>query len=277
MRTLIWLALAALAASAADVRNDVEYGTADGVSLKMDLSIPDGDGPFPAVILVHGGGWQAGDKQKNFAPLFKPLSDGRFAWFTINYREAKKYRYPAAVDDVMQSIRYVQSHAKEFKVDPVRIALSGESSGGHLASYVGARYGIELHLKAVVPFFPPNDLEELLTGPGRTPTAVQGITAFLGISDPPDDTARKLLREASPVTFVRKGLPPFLFIHGTADQLVPFQQSVEMCDLLKKAGDSCETYPVEGAPHAIGVWERNPAFMSYKAKLVAWLHEKLGR
>src|SRR5580704_10415717 len=104
MRTLIWLALAASAAFAADVRNDVEYGLADGVSLKMDLSIPDGEGPFPAVILVHGGGWQAGDKQKNCKPLFKPLSDAGIAWFTINYRVAPKYRFPAAIDDVVQAI-----------------------------------------------------------------------------------------------------------------------------------------------------------------------------
>src|SRR5579883_126120 len=127
-------------AAAAGVQSDIEYGKAGGVSLLMDASIPDGPGPFPTVIVVHGGGWQNGDKQKNCAPLFEPLSKAGFAWFSVNYRLAPQYRYPAAVDDVVAAIRFIEAHAKEYKVDRKRVAITGESAGGHLVSLIGARY-----------------------------------------------------------------------------------------------------------------------------------------
>ena len=100
---------------------DIEYCKAGGASLKLDAWIPDGQGPFPAVIVVHGGGWQNGDKQVNCKPLFDPLSQAGFAWFTVNYRLAPAHRYPAAVDDVVEAIRYVESHAREYKVDLQRV------------------------------------------------------------------------------------------------------------------------------------------------------------
>src|SRR5215813_11451829 len=139
-------------AAAASLKSDIEYGNTGGVSLKMDASIPDGKGPFPTVIVVHGGGWQSGDKQKNYAPFFEPLTKAGFAWFTVNYRLAPEHHYPAAVDDVVQAIRYVEAHAKEYKVDMKRIAITGESAGGHIVSLIGARWGSELHIAAVVPF-----------------------------------------------------------------------------------------------------------------------------
>src|ERR1700747_2770014 len=128
-RFLCFVFLTAATAPAA-MRNDIEFAKADGVSLKRDAWIPDGEGPFPTVILVHGGGWQQGDKQTTFNPIFEPLSQAGFVWLTVNYRPGPKYHYPAAVDDVVSAIRYVEDHAREFKVDSNRIAISGESAGG---------------------------------------------------------------------------------------------------------------------------------------------------
>src|SRR5258708_17420245 len=108
-------------------------------ALTLDAYVPEGDGPFPAAILVHGGGFTRGDKQTYVKPLFDALTEASFAWFTINYRLSPKFKYPAAVDDVEAAIRYVKSHAAQYKVDPTRIALIGESAGGHLVSMVGAR------------------------------------------------------------------------------------------------------------------------------------------
>ena len=249
-------------APAATVTDDVEYAHPGDVSLKMDVSIPDGKGPFPAVILVHGGGWHGGHKQMYITPLFQPLTDANFAWFSIDYRLAPQYHYPAAMDDVVAAVRYLEAHAGQYKIRANRIALVGESAGGHLVALVGARYGKQLHLRAVVPFYPVTNMTE------RFP-ADTAIKIFLG------DPTPSLLREASPVTYITKGLPPFLFIHGTKDQLVPFQQSVEMCDQLKNAGVSCELYQVDGAPHGVGPWEKHPEWQGYKLKFISWLTEKL--
>src|SRR6202158_2818554 len=119
--------------------NDVHYGEVHGFQLTLDAHIPDASGPFPAAILVHGGGWVAGDKQQYITYIFQPLSDAGFAWFSVNYRLAPQYKFPADADDVEAGIRFVKANAARYKVDPRRIALLGESAGGHLVSYVGAR------------------------------------------------------------------------------------------------------------------------------------------
>jgi acetyl esterase len=268
------LVLSAGLAAAATLQSDIEYGKAGDVSLKMDAWVPDGKGPFPTVIVVHGGGWQNGDKEKNYKPFFEPLTKAGFAWFTVNYRLAPQYHYPAAVDDVVMAIRYIEAHAKEYKVDMKRVAITGESAGGHIVSLIGARYAQELHLAAVVPFYPVNDFEAIVVGPDKTAGAVKAVSAFLGFTEP-DEKARQLMRESSPITYVKKGMPPYLFVHGTTDPLVNFRQSEAMCAKMKQAGSQCEIYPVEGAPHGVVGWEKNPAWLGYKQKVPEWLHRTM--
>jgi acetyl esterase len=266
--------LAAVALHGAGLQSDIEYAKVGEVSLKMDAWIPAGEGPFPAVILVHGGGWQSGDKQFNFKQIFAPLSNAGFAWFSVNYRLAPKYRYPAAIDDVVQAIQYVETHAQQYKVDPKRIALSGESAGGHIVAMIGARYQSQLHIAAVVPFYPATDFVALVEGADKTDKAFRGVTQFVGVSEI-DDPARKLLREASPITYVHKGMPPYLFVHGTGDELCNFRQSQTMCDKMKQAGNSAEIYVLEGAPHWLARWENHPEWGGYKQKVTEWLKQAM--
>ena len=246
------------------VKAEIEYGKAAGVSLRMDAWVPEGPGPFPAVVMVHGGGWSAGDKEYNLKFFFEPLSRAGFAWFTVDYRLAPQYPYPSAIDDVVTAIKFVQAHAKEYRVDPKRIAITGESAGGHIAAYIGARYGKQLKLAAVVPFYPATDFVALTTGADKTPNILRSVSQFVGDAD---------LRDASPTTWVKKGIPPFMFIHGTKDPTLPFHQSESMCDLIRKAGGACELLRVEGASHWIGNWERNPEWLAYKQKVPEWLHK----
>src|SRR3954471_24214408 len=113
-----------ISAFAAETWRDVEYARAEGMSLRLDASIPEGKGPFPAAIIVHGGGWVRGDRRIDVAPLFKPLSDAGLAWFSISYRLATDVlHFGVAVADVEDAIRFVKEHAAEYKVDPGRIAL----------------------------------------------------------------------------------------------------------------------------------------------------------
>lgn len=133
-RLLLTQVASALMMAGVEVRKDIEFSRPSGEALTMDAHIPEGRGPFAAVILVHGGGWEAGDKRGVFIqPLFEPLDASGLAWFSIDYRLAPKHPYPAALLDVEEAIRYVKSHAREFRVDPHRIALMGESAGGHLS------------------------------------------------------------------------------------------------------------------------------------------------
>jgi acetyl esterase/lipase len=120
---VVCLLSASVSAAGIEVRNDIEFARPGGEPLLMDVHIPPGPGPHAAVILVHGGGWSAGSKQANFIqPLFGPLDESGLAWFSIDYRLAPKHPYPAAVRDVEESIRYIKAHAKEFRIDPKRLA-----------------------------------------------------------------------------------------------------------------------------------------------------------
>lgn len=268
---LAMLFLAATLAVAED-RNDVEFARPGGFPLTLDLHVPEGKGPFPTVIIVHGGGWVNGHKRTYVTPLFEPLTKAGFAWFTVNYRLAPKFQYPAALEDVQTAVKWVRDHAKEYKVDPKRIALMGESAGGHLVALVGAKNEKESRVAAVVDFYGVHDMEKRERS--RTEPS-KNLLQFFGVANLLDDAGVKKMREASPITYVRKGLPPFLFIHGTKDTQVPYDQSPHMCEALKKAGNRCEVFMVEGAPHGVGPWEKVPEHQAYKVKMVEWLRATL--
>ena len=274
LRSILAVFLLSVCASAAgiEVRNDIEFARRDGEPLLMDVHIPPGPGPHAAVILVHGGGWSDGSKQADFIqPLFKPLDESGLAWVSIDYRLAPKHPYPAAVRDVEEAIRYIKAHAKEFRIDPKRLALMGESAGGHLVALVATRSTPETRVAAVVPFYGAFDLEAL-QAPRKEVS--KGMTGFLGITDM-SEKSRAVLREASAANYVKKGLPPFLLIHGTKDEAVPYDQSVKFNAQLKAVGVKTEFYTVENGIHGVINWEKVPEQHSYKPVMLKWLRETL--
>jgi len=268
MRMLL-LCLLLLAPLLAEVRMNVEYARRGDLSLKLDAHVPDGAGPFPAVILVHGGGWEEGEKAGIFvAPLLPVLDRSGLAWFTIDYRLTPKYTYPAPMEDVQDAIRWVKKHAKEYRVDPNRIVLMGESAGGHLVALVAARPTADTSVAAVVPFYTPTDLNGVID---EIPDAQRLMHQLFGVQNF-DENARKRLKEASPITYVRRGLPPFLMICGTEDKIL-YKQSTKMCEQLKAAGTACDFYTVDGGIHGVMNWEKVPAQQGYKEYLIAWLRK----
>jgi alpha-L-fucosidase 2 len=268
---LLTLLTTCLAAAAADFR-DVEFGQAGGVRLKLDAHIPDGAGPFPAAILVHGGGWVAGDKEQYITYIFQPLSDAGFAWFSINYRLAPQFLFPADADDVEMAIRFVKANAAKYKVDLKRIALIGESAGGHLVSYVGVRGRAETRVAAVVSMYGVHDFVAAAIAWKPLP---HELFDLFGVKAVDADTA-KILIQASPVIYITKDMPPFLLMHGSKDEDVPYEQSVEMCNRMKQVGARCDLITIEGAPHGMDHWEPHPEFLWYKKALVDWLKKTLG-
>ena len=257
--------------SGSALKTDIEYGRAGGESLRLDVSIPDGRGPFPVVILVHGGGWGRGDKQSDLTPLFEPLTKAQFTWFSINYRLAPANRWPACFEDVQTATRWVKAHAAEYSGDPRRIALIGYSAGGQLVCQAAVLAKKDTRVQAVVGFAPPNDL---IADTERRGGLSKSLQALLN-RETVDEQTRALLKEMSPINHVRTGLPPFLLVQGDADKTVPYEQALSFQSRLKANGVACELITVKGAPHRLDDWDKYDP--TYKEKMIAWLKQALSR
>jgi alpha-L-fucosidase 2 len=204
-------------------------------------------------------------------PLFQPLSDAGFAWFSINYRLVTDVsQFGVAIDDVEAAVRYVKAHAVEYNIDPDRLALVGESAGGQLAAMAVLRGGTAGSVKAVVAFYTPTDLVSLMKNSTYIPAQIRDRV----VGTPWERLVLAGLAQLSPADNVRRNMPPFLFIHGTADSLVPISQSTTMCKRMREAGASCEVYPIEGAGHGIRWWTASEGAIADK-KMVEWLEREL--
>src|SRR5207253_9885165 len=126
------------------------------------------------------------------------------------------------VEDLEGAIRYVKSHAKEYKVDVNKLALIGESAGGHLVSMAGVHAKPDTRGQAVVAFYTPHDLERRAVEAKQISPAVRD---YLGAGQDLNEKTIRALHDASPINYVKPGLPPFLLLHGTKDPQVPYDQS----------------------------------------------------
>ncbi|MDX2269418.1 MAG: alpha/beta hydrolase [Bryobacter sp.] len=268
MRRFFLLSLLAVAAFAARHEKDIEFAKPGGFSLTLDASVPEGPGPHPAVIIVHGGGFVRGDKQTFVPPLFAPLEAGGFAWFSINYRLAPQFQHPAPAEDLAAAMKFLKQNAKRFNIDPARIAIMGESAGGTIVAHYGLTAKGDLKPKAVVDFYGIADWNLNLQIKGELS---ENAKQFLG----PLASSAEGRRKASAIAYVSRNAPPFLFIHGTKDAQVPYEHSPVLCKALEQAGARCEVFTLEGAGHGVGGWEKVPAFQTYKAKMVEWLKANL--
>lgn len=260
-------------AARAELKTNIEYSNVGGQALLLDANVPDGAGPFPVVIAVHGGGWCIGDKsgKGDFAPVLKALTANHFTWFSIDYRLGPTNHWPACFDDVQAAIRWVKAHSSEYKGDPNRIALLGYSAGGHLVCLAATVAEADTSVQAVVGLAPPTDLvadAERHGGVGRWPA----MRNLLGSGSMNDETV-KLLRQMSPINHVKPGLPPFLLMQGDSDETVLPPSTREFAAKLQQNGVPCELYFLKGPGHPIADWEKfDPA---YQQKLVDWLNQTL--
>jgi acetyl esterase len=281
MKRVLLCAVCLLAPARGEELKDVEYGRAGKSSLRLDAHVPDGAGPFGAVILVHGGAWVRGDRIDNVQPLLQPLSDAGFAWFSISYRLAGDLvRNPigtalhlgAAENDVRRAVAFVKEHAAEYRVNPNKIVLIGESAGGQLASMAGLSPNPGGAVAGVVAFYTPSDLASLARTSSLIPDGVRDAvkgTVF-------DDLLLAGLTEFSPIQHVSADAPPFLLIHGTDDPVVPIAQSERFCEKLRGAGVACELYRVDGGGHGMRGWE-SARLTGYKSEMIRWLRAVLSQ
>jgi len=278
------MALASTLAAAPVDQKDVEYGNPGGHSLLLDLHVPDGAGPFPAAILVHGGGFDEGSKSTNVRPLFEPLANAGYAWFSIDYRMAPKFRFPEAREDVDAAIKWVKANAAKYHVDTNRIVIIGESAGGLLVNYAGTHETKETRVRAVVDIYGPVDYGKLAELRRDHPdrfnmasinrhAANGGSIHFFG-AEQLDKEGLAKLHTISPIFAVHKGMAPFLAIHGTKDDQVVYEQSTAMCEAMHKVGATCDLITVEGGGHGMSGWKA-PEMQHWKPEMIAWLEKIL--
>jgi acetyl esterase/lipase len=244
-------------ATAADPDISVEHDLAylgEGRSEKLDLYMPAKAATgqrFPGIVIIHGGGWTSGTKRgAREQNIGTTLAKNGYVCISIDYALASKGNptWPRNLHDCKTAVRWLRAHAEKYHVDPDHIGVIGGSAGGHLALMVGLTrledgldpkepYGrLSCQVQALVDLYGPSDLVQR----GRDQVMLPGTQA----ENP------GLYRQASPVTYARKGNPPVLILHGTGDATVPVEQSRRMADALKQAGAECELILVEGAPHS---------------------------
>jgi acetyl esterase/lipase len=248
---------------------DVPYG--ESKAQKIDIYLPEkGDGPFPLIVHIHGGGFEIGDKRDDHMDTYLDGIRRGYVVASIEYRMSREAKFPAAVLDVREAIRFLKEHAEDYHFDPNRIGVIGGSAGGNLCAMLamnvenGNFYGEDLtkirkespYVKAAVCQFGPMNfatMEEQAKANGISEThpdpSTMAESKYLGINIPDADAA--LIAKANPATYAGEAMCPILVQHGTVDHLVPFEQSKEFVDkVIEKAGAQKVTYvPVEGADH----------------------------
>jgi acetyl esterase/lipase len=236
------------------VEKGIEYANPDNQHLMLDMARPDGDGPYPAVVCIHGGGFRAG-KREGYDRLIKTLAKNGYVAVTVTYRLAPKYQFPAAVYDVKAAVRWLRANAAKYHIDPARIAAIGGSAGGHLALFLGVtgdvkrfegdggNLGQSSRVACVVSFYGPSDFTKSY---GKSVDAADVLPLFLGGNL---QQARERHIEASPLYWVTPEAAPTLCVHGTKDNYVAFEQAQWIVDRLKAAGVEAELLPMEGSGH----------------------------
>jgi acetyl esterase/lipase len=275
-----------------DLRPGIVYATHDGVALAGDLYLPKGAGPFPALVAVHGGGWQQGVRGA-FQYWGPYLAERGYAVFAVSYRLAKKGNkmFPQAVQDVLAGIQFLRGSAGEFKIDPERIGVFGASAGGHLASlaalsgnafaggYPQDKFAaVSTKVKAIVGIYGVYDLKEMYHRYGMQSPRENNIENFLGTT--PMEHPR-LYFDASSInyaTVANNQIGVFLSV-GTEDDLVDRAKQTDAFQLaLKQAGFFVRTCILPGAPH---YWANDPieepgSYSGFVApRIVRFLQERL--
>jgi acetyl esterase/lipase len=225
------------------VTKDVVYASPEGLPQVMDIFFPKSPGPWPCVVMVHGGGWSEGDK----TGFDLGLSGHGYLVASVNYRLHPDFHFPAMIEDVKAAIRFLRAHAAEYNLDPERVAILGHSAGGHLAALaglagkeagwdVGDDLAYSSEVRAVVELSGPSDLR--LSFPAADIEALR-FSVF--------EAAQ--WEKASPVTWARAGAPPFLIIHGEKDEVVPIEHARVLHAALKRAGGTVSLVSVWNAGH----------------------------
>jgi acetyl esterase/lipase len=253
------------------IKSWIAYAKRGDENLHMDMARPEGAGPFPAVVCIHGGGWEIGHRVTHHRTIRLLAAHGYVA-VSIDYRLAPKHKFPAQIEDAKAAVRFLRSGAADYGIDPLRIAAMGESAGGHLALLLGTldeKDGLDgqgdgdrrsSKVAAVVNYFGPTDLTRWKIPPlvddllhkkfGRRSDSL--LENFLGTCD----RKAPIMVQASPINYIDAGDAPVLTFHGLLDPIVPAEQAILLHEALRKAGVAEKLVTLPMASHGWGGAER---------------------
>ncbi len=234
----------------------IEYANPDNQHLQLNMARPkEGDGPFPVIVCIHGGGFRAGNRSSYDGQCIRLAQHGYVA-VTISYRFAPKYPFPAAVHDVKAAVRWSARQRGEVSNSiPTVIGVTGGSAGGHLAQFLGVTADVKdfegdggnpqqsSKVACVVNYYGPSDFTKSY---GKSVDAAEVLPLFLGGNL---ETHRQQHILASPLSWVTPHAAPTLCIHGTKDNYVAHEQAEWLIERLKACGVEAELLSLEGAGH----------------------------
>lgn len=259
---------------------DIEFAKPDGYSLKMQILAPmkgvDAEKKrYPLIVFVQGSAWTKPNQYFEIPQLSRYASAG-YVVATVTHRSAFEAKAPAFLQDVKSAIRFLRANAEKYRIDPERVAIWGTSSGGNTALLCGVCDGVEgldvgenlgcsSAVKCVVDCFGPTDLVKMATVQyvpdenGNEPGG-DGPNLFEALAgqklDRKDLKTLEPLAAISPINYVEPGkkYPPFLILHGDADPVVLYEDSVMMAEKLDACGADVRMVRVTGAPHEGSFW-----------------------
>lgn len=234
----------------ADVKKDILYCN----DQKLDIYYPRKAvlAKAPAVIYMHGGGWENNDKasEASMLDMLEPLRDEGYAIVSIDYRKLPQFSYPAPVQDALCSVRYINAEQKNLGLEPQKIALFGFSAGGHLAAMVGTMDSKNALTEGQVYADQPSRVKAVVTlaglldfDEGLRNNNVLRIRYFLKNAN---------WHSAAPIAYVTPDDPPFLLIHGLQDQYVSPEQDILFAKKLTENGVASEVLHINNAEHGLG-------------------------
>lgn len=233
----------------------LEYSNPDDTHLQLNLARPKtGNGPFPTVLCIHGGGFRAG-KRESYDALCVKLAERGYVAVTMTYRLAPKHKFPAAVHDTKAAVRWLRANAAKYKINPDKLGVTGGSAGGHLAQFLGVTANVpqfegtggnanqSSRVTCVVNVYGPSDFTKSY---GKSVDAHEVLPLWFGGDL---STHQALHIQASPLYWVTPNAAPTLCIHGTEDKYVAHEQAIWLIDKLKAATVEAELLTLEGAGH----------------------------
>jgi acetyl esterase/lipase len=222
------------------VRKDIIYSPAGWPqALPADLYQPKGTGPWPGVLLIHGGSWTGADHRSQMASIARRLARRGYVVMNATYRLAPQFLYPAQVKDLQQATKWLRDHAQELNLRADRVGTFGYSAGGNLAALIAAIDApASLRFGAVVAGGAPTDLRKFPDSPV--------VEKYLGGLESKIPGA---FADASPITHISRDDPPVFLYHGTRDTLVPVDQAADYQAALQRKGVPHELLWQNGRGH----------------------------
>ncbi len=234
---------------------DVQYGTLP--EQKVDVYLPDeGDGPFPLIIYVHGGGWSMGSKREGALPCIIDAIKYGYAVISVDYRLAPGVKFPEFLFDVKTAVRWARANAAKYRFDPDRFGMVGDSAGGHLTlmvgftaghpEYEGEQYGwagVSSAVQAIIDMYGPS----ILDADRDAFLKESGVPAMSFGAPPPKEGSApasgmagaftadmNMLHLISPIQYVHKDIPPTMIQQGEKDPIVPKQNSTILAEKIRR-------------------------------------------